>query len=196
MLIGAAGADGSFVSDWGMGNNLAFSIDVRLAEASVPADKERILKEIEDSDGGYGALNRMADGAISGALYAMDQRALLKAVAGDAAPFAALQSTKELDEAMRGAAAAGFLEPLRALLARKVPVESATGDGRTPLLLACQGGHMGGHEHCARALLEAGARKDLKTRGVIMGIGKQSAASIARANGHTALYKLLKGWAA
>ena len=165
---------------------------MRLAEASVPADKERILKEIEASDGGYGALNRMGIGAISGALYAMHQRALLKAVAGDAAPLAALQSTEELGEAMRGAAAAGFLEPLRALLARKVSVESATGDGRTPLLLACQGGH----EHCARALLEAGARKDLKTRGVIMGIGKQSAASIARANGHTALYKLLKGWAA
>jgi hypothetical protein len=145
MLIGAAGADGSFVSEGGMGNNLVASMDVRLAEASVPADKERILKEIEASEGGYGALNRMGIGSISGALYAMDQRALLKAVAGDAAPLAALQSTKELDEAMRGAAAAGFLEPLLALLARKVSVESATGDGRTPLLLACQGGH----EHCA-----------------------------------------------
>ena len=156
MLIGAAGADGSFVSQKGMVNNLCFSMDVQQAEASVPADKERILKEIEASEGGYGALNRMGIGAISGAVYAMDQRALLKAVAGDTAPLAALQSTKELDEAMRGAAAAGFLEPLRALLARKVPVESATRNGCTPLLLACQGGH----EHCARALIEAGAAVD------------------------------------
>ena len=98
MLIGAAGADGAFVSESGMANNLASSIDVRLAEASVPADKKRILKEIEASEGGYGALNRMGIGSISGALYAMDQRALLKAVAGDAAPLAALQSTEELDD--------------------------------------------------------------------------------------------------
>ena len=125
---------------------------MRLAEASVPADKKRILQEIEASEGGYGALNRMGIGSISGAIYAMHQGALLKAVAGDTAPLAALQSTKELDEAMRGAAAAGFLEPLHALLARKVSVESATGDGRTPLVLACQGGH----EHCAPGTARSG----------------------------------------
>ena len=49
MLIGAAGDDGRFVPNTGMINNLSFSIDVRQAEASVPADKERILAEIEAS---------------------------------------------------------------------------------------------------------------------------------------------------
>ena len=73
--------------------NLAFSIDVQQAEASVPADLERELKKIKASKGGCGALDRLAIGSISGAKYAMHQGALLKAVSGDAAPLAALQST-------------------------------------------------------------------------------------------------------
>ena len=40
MLIGAADADGRFVPESGMGNNLILSIDVQQAEASVPADRE------------------------------------------------------------------------------------------------------------------------------------------------------------
>ena len=137
MLIGAAGTDGRFVPENGMGNNLIFSIDVQQAEASVPADLERELKKIKASEGGCGAIDRLAIGSISGAIYAMDQRAVLAAAAGDMAPLAALQGAKELGEAMRGAVAAGFLEPLRALLSRNVSVESTTGDGRTPLLLPC-----------------------------------------------------------
>ena len=156
MLIGAAGDDGRFVPNKGMVNNLAWSIDVRQADASVPADKERILAEIEANEGGFGAIDRLAIGAISGAAHAMDQPAVLAAVGGDESPLAALQSEEALGEATRGAAAAGFLEPLRALLARGAPVESATSGGRTPLILACQGGH----ERCARALLEAGAQID------------------------------------
>ena len=42
-------------------------------QASVPADREREIKKIKASEGGFGALNRLAIGAISGALYAMDQ---------------------------------------------------------------------------------------------------------------------------
>ena len=183
MLIGAAGTDGSFVPEGGMGNNLVFSIDVQQAEASVPADLERELKKIKASEGGCGAIDRLAIGSISGALYAMDQRAVLAAVAGDMAPLTALQDAKALGEAMRGAAAAGFLEPLRALLSRNVSVESSTSDGRTPLLLACQGGH----DLCARALIEAGARKDLETK------KGSTALSLARSNGHDTVCALLQG---
>ena len=132
MLIGAAGTDGRFVPEKGMGDNLIFSIDVQQAEASVPADLERELKKIKASEGGCGAIDRLAIGSISGAIYAMDQRAVLAAVAGDMAPLAALQGAKELGEAMRGAAAAGFLEPLRALLSRTCPWRAPIVTGALP----------------------------------------------------------------
>ena len=153
MLIGAAGDDGCFVPERGMLNNLADSIDVEQAEASVPADRERELKKIEASDGGFGAINRLAIGALGGAFYAMDERAVLAAVAGDAAPLAALQEKEALGGALCGAAAGGFIAPLRALMERKVSVEGTTPTGRTALVLACQGGH----DQCARALIEAKA---------------------------------------
>ena len=153
MLIGAAGDDGCFVPERGMLNNLADSIDVEQAEASVPADRERELKKIEASDGGFGAINRLAIGALGGAFYAMDERAVLAAVAGDAAPLAALQEKEALGRALCGAAAGGFVAPLRALMERKVSVEGTTPTGRTALVLACQGGH----DQCARALIEAKA---------------------------------------
>ena len=58
----------------------------------------------------------------------------------------------------------------------------ATSDGRTPLILACRGGH----ERCARALLEKGARKDVRTdRG-------STALSLAQKNGHNAVCALLQ----
>ena len=98
---------------------------------------------------------------MTGAIYAMDQRAVLAAVGGDESQLAALRSEEALGEATRGAAAAGFLEPLRALLARGAPVESAI-YGRTPLMLACQGGH----ERCARALLEKGANEVEENEGL------------------------------
>ena len=73
MLIGAAGDNGRFVPNKGMVNNLVFSIDVRQAEASVPADKERILAEIEASEGGFGAVDRLAIGAATGAEFHWDR---------------------------------------------------------------------------------------------------------------------------
>ena len=55
--------------------------------------------------------------------------------------------------------------------------------GFTPLVAAAQNGHDG----CARALLEAGARKDLATA------AGSTALSLARSNGHAALCALLEG---
>ena len=52
----------------------------------------------------------------------------------------------------------------------------------TALLWACTNGH----EQCARALLEAGARKDATTH------KGSTALSLARQNGHDALCRLLE----
>ena len=43
-----------------------------------------------------------------------------------------------------------------------------------------------GNEHCARVLIEAGARKDLET------MQGSTALSLARSNGHSALCALLE----
>ena len=74
----AAGDDG-FVPETGMVNNLAFSIDVSQAEASVPADRERILTRIREGVG-YGAIDRLAIGAIGCAFFAVKERAVARAV--------------------------------------------------------------------------------------------------------------------
>ena len=75
------------------------------------------------------------------------------------------------------------------LLEKGANANAEKNNGYTALMISCQKGH----ELCARALLEAGARKHLKTKGIIMGLGKQTAASIARSNVHTAIYALLIG---
>ena len=62
MLIGGAGPNGSFVPNSIMIDNLAFSIDVQQAEASDPADRERILEQIAAREGGPGAIDRLVGG--------------------------------------------------------------------------------------------------------------------------------------
>ena len=69
----------------------------------------------------------------------------------------------------------------RALIEAGATVNHAA-NGATALMLSAQNGH----EHCARALIEAGARKDLETK------KGSTALSLARSNGHTALYALLE----
>ena len=61
-------------------------------------------------------------------------------------------------------------------------VNHSAEDGRTALITACQQGH----EHVARALLEAGAQKDVQTN---MG---STAFSLAKKNGHTEICSLLE----
>ena len=51
------------------------------------------------------------------------------------------------------------------------------------MMLSCKNGH----EHCARALIEAGARKDIETK------KGSTALSLARSNGHDAVCALLQG---
>ena len=111
MLIGDSDGEGGFVPNGEMLDNLAWSIDVRQASASVEADRVRILQTIEDGVG-FDALNKQAVGAILGASYAMDQRAVLAAALGDAGALGGLQGRRELGEALVASAAGGFAEPL------------------------------------------------------------------------------------
>ena len=142
MLVGTANEQGGFVPNKEMLFNLRFMLDVRNASASVPADRDRILADI-DKEPGFEAVNTLAIGAVLGAELCMEEREVLVHVLGDAAPLAALRGRDALGWALRAAAAAGLMAPLEALLARseEVEVDAAAKDGSTALMLAAQGGH-------------------------------------------------------
>jgi hypothetical protein len=160
MLIGGSQA-GRFVPNKGMIENLQKSMDIRHADASVPSDRVRILKQVQDEvAGGHEALNRAAIGAVVMSRWAMDQPAVLAAAFGDDKPLAALQGEGVLEGALRACASAGLEAPMRTILARGVRVNSQDGEwGRTPLMLACEGGHA----HCIPPLVEARADVNAKS---------------------------------
>ena len=123
------------------------------------APQVRILKEVDEGVGAD-ALNTLARGAVNGALACMEQREVLSSAMGNGAPLAALQEPEALGEALRSAAAAGLMAPLKALLGRseEVAVDAKDNCGWTALMIAAHGGHAA----AIAALLAAGAQVDTK----------------------------------
>ena len=123
------------------------------------APQVRILKEVNEGVGAD-ALNTLARGAVNGAMNCMEEREVLSSAMGNDAPLAALQEPEALAEALRSAAAAGLMAPLKALLGRseEVAVDAKDHDGDTALMLAAQGGHAA----AIAALLAAGAEVEAK----------------------------------
>ena len=154
MLVGAAAPGDAlrFVPNKGMLEKLHTVVDVAQAAATVEADRTRILAEID-----VGAVNTLASGATMGAFHCMEQREVLQAAAGNGSPLAALRG-RELEAALRAAAAGGLMEPLRALLARgsELDVDAADERGWTALRNAAKGGHA----ETVALLLKAGAQVD------------------------------------
>ena len=120
----------------------------------------RILKEVDEGVGAD-ALNTLAKGAVLGAHACMEEREVLSSAMGNDAPLAALQEREALGEALRAAAAAGLMAPLKALLGRgeEVAVDAKEDGGYTALMLASQGGHAA----AIAALLAAGAEVNAQT---------------------------------
>ena len=123
------------------------------------APQVRILKEVSEGVGAD-ALNTLARGAVSGANMCMEEREVLSSAMGNDAPLAALQAPEALVRALRAAAAAGLMAPLKALLGRsdEVAVDAKDDDGMTALMRAAQGGHAA----AIAALLAAGAEVEAK----------------------------------
>ena len=123
------------------------------------APQVRILKEVNEGVGAD-ALNTLARGAVSGAASCMEQREVLSSAMGNDAPLAALQEPEALVEALRAAAAAGLMAPLKALLGRseEVAVGAKDHEGTTALMAAAQGGHAA----AIAALVAAGAEVEAK----------------------------------
>ena len=119
----------------------------------------RILKEVDEGVGAD-ALNTLAKGAVVGAANCMEEREVLSSAMGNDAPLAALEEREALEKALRAAAAAGLMAPLKALLGRgeEVAVDAKDGGGYTALLNAAAGGHAA----AIAALVAAGAEVEAK----------------------------------
>lgn len=81
MLVGT-NTDGRFAPNTEMLYNLALSIDVQQAHASVDSDRQRILRQIEMGLG-HDRLNRMAISAISSCAYFMEKPVMLVRATGE-----------------------------------------------------------------------------------------------------------------
>ena len=123
------------------------------------APQVRILKEVDEGVGAD-ALNTLAKGAVLGAAQCMEEREVLSSAMGNDAPLAALEEPEALGAALRAAAAAGLMAPLKALLGRseEVAVDAKDPRGLTALMTAA----CGGHAAAIAALVAAGAEVEAK----------------------------------
>ena len=128
MLVGEADSQGEFVPNDGMLENMYHLVDINRAEATVASDVERIFDEIMPQVLGASSrsecvtrINALAKGAVNGSQQIMWYREVVQAAAGNMAPLRAL-SRKEAHQALRAAASAGLLSPMRELISMGVNV--------------------------------------------------------------------------
>jgi len=162
--IGTAGI--GFESDWETLERMPFLVDVGSAEASVAADRERIIGAVEASPGGCNALNTAIIGAIVGSQPLFDRydphyNAFLSALPVDeqawgfpAIHAAALGDSTALDALCDKASAHARMA------ARGGCAEEEEGGllGK-PLITAC----LGGHQIIVEKLMEHGARSSVES---------------------------------
>ena len=128
MLVGAADSQGKFEPNSDMLENMYHLVDINLAEATVASDVEMIFEEIMPKVLGASSrsecvtrINGLAKGAVNGAAQIMWYREVVQAAAGNMAPLQTL-SQKDAHQALRAAASAGLLSPMRELISMGVNV--------------------------------------------------------------------------
>jgi hypothetical protein len=128
MLVGAADSQGKFEPNADMLENMYHLVDINLAEATVASDVERIFEEIMPKVLGASSrsecvtrINALAKGAVNGAQEIMWCREVVQAAAGNMGALRAL-SQKDAHQALRAAASAGLLSPMRELISLGVNV--------------------------------------------------------------------------
>ena len=142
--------DVRFVSNKSMLEKMKHVIDVANADASVPSDKERILREVENGPGGARGLNRTIKGTVGGALACCGDSTVQCAACGDAHAMEAIWND---GRSITRVAAGGYHRLLATLIHKGADVEVRDEDDMTPLMWSCYCGH----KECVRVLLEAGA---------------------------------------
>lgn len=169
MLVGSRQPSGEFEPDPRMLVNMYRLVDINDSEATLPEDVALILDAMLPQILGLAdrvqaplqstpsasppfspsccasqavrAVNALAKGALTGALRCMRRPEILRAALGRTAPLLARSSAVRA-EALPAAAAGGFLEVVRALLAAGVEDADRRDEmGQTALMNAAQGGH-------------------------------------------------------
>eukprot|EP01052_Picozoa_sp_SAG31_P028795 SAG31_NODE_2809_length_5062_cov_2.636107_3_plen_314_part_00 len=135
-----------FVDDKFSLRNLEWMVDVEQAQASDPADRERIIGQINATCGAQ-ALNDNVSASISGAYaaaaearrYPQVATAIQAALCGEPEPLEEIPD-EALATAVRVAASMNAVEPLRDFLKRRAPVDVPDSNGFTALMYAARAG--------------------------------------------------------
>lgn len=145
--------DGSveFNSNRDMLTILLFLVDIANAEATVPSDRERILQQVEQFEGGTEGLNNKVKGIISGSLSCVGDAVVQCAACGDRN---AIEAVISRPDSIVTSAGAGYADLVRQLIASGADVRARdVQHGGTSMVFAA----IGGHVNCMQILLEHGA---------------------------------------
>ena len=156
-------------------NQLVALTDIRKAQATVASDRELILGQVA-SGRGAAAVNASVRGAILGAFSCAHFPEVAAAACGEPEALAQLISggSAALEQprgwvqqtALHAAAGGGYTECVSRLLDAGANPEARNVSGRSPLMRAAMGGHVGAlnallrHERCVD-VLDVGARDDV-----------------------------------
>ena len=137
MMIGAGSQDAGryHPAGWDTCRNLMYLVNSEKAEASVEADRERILREVRASPGGVVAMDSAIRGMVLGALESADQPLVQACACGS--PQALQELARAAAEAgdggwglLQAAASGGYERVLRALHQAGVEVATLAGKVR------------------------------------------------------------------
>lgn len=179
-----------FTPNSDMLHTLAQIVDVYNAEASVPSDRVRIIKEIEASPGGIDALNSTVRGILSGSELCSNNPLVLAAACGDKHAIKELESKPNF---IVEAAAGGHLTLLKHLIDKGADVNFEADlkpyftvhyrekKLHTALMAAARGGHL----ECCQALLQVGAKVNARDK------DKVTALHYATSYGHDKVVQIL-----
>ena len=154
-------------------------MNIRFAEATVPADRVQILEQIEKNSGGLDGLNDAVRGATAAgwAVYEFEQWPIVQSAAcGDLHAIQALTSS-----CICPVAGGGYVHLLQALITKVADINTLEWGGWTPLMYAASSGQ----KESIRVLLTHGASVN-----VVDKVGK-TAISIAVGNVQYACLLLL-----
>jgi hypothetical protein len=177
-----------FHSDVKMLIALYFHVDVSHAEATVAADRERIMNYVESAGGGVDAVNRAVRGAITGAQFATDVPKIQNIACGDDLEIV---DTDNPVKVLLAAASNGLTSILQQQLTRGVDIESHDFlYGMTALMCAASSGRL----ETMNWLLQQGCDVNRKNRRFFHDDNTQddyTALMLAASGGHTSCVQAL-----
>lgn len=134
-------------------------VDLLHAQTSLESDKDRILKEVEESPGGYEGLNTMVKCIVKGKCSFTVSEVVLMAVCGDKDALNTILTSVAtlLQDYLVQAASGGYLEIVRRILEKEREKEKLL-EGRSHGMTCLMAAAYGGHVETVKYLLEHSAQ--------------------------------------